>query len=99
MTYKEETKATNCPLCGRNMTIIHDLANFSIQACHTHGVFVVDKPTKDVWVLEGFDNNMAPIKRKWYTVDKHKPLTIDQYRDMVKRANLKRLEEKSTTHS
>jgi len=94
MVYREETKLANCPLCGRNMKMINDLRDFSIQACYTHGVFVVDKPTNDTWILEGFDKNMVPIKRKWYTVDNHKPLTLDRYRDMVKKANFKRLEEK-----
>ncbi len=98
MVYKEETQPTSCPLCGRNMRIINDRVDFSIQACYTHGVFVVDKPTNDTWALEGFDNNMTPIRRRWYTVD-NKSLTIDQYRDMVKKANLKRLEERSATHS
>ena len=81
------------------MTIINDLVDFSIQACYTHGIFVVDNLTRDVWVLDGFDCNMVPIRRKWHTVDNHKPLTIDKYRDMVKRANFKRLEKKSKCHS
>ena len=98
--YKDEgAQLTNCPLCGRNMALIHDLANFSVQLCYTHGVFVVDKPTRDVWVLEGFEGEMVPIKRKWYTVENFRPLTLNKYRDMVKRANLKRLEEKSAVRS
>jgi hypothetical protein len=94
MTYKEETQTTNCPLCGKEMMMIHDLKGFNIQLCRTHGIFVVDKPTKDTFVLEGFDNKMMPIKRKWYTVDSFKPLSLEQYREMVKNANFKRLEEK-----
>ena len=92
----EGAHLTNCPLCGRNMTLVHNLTNFSIQLCYSHGIFVVDKPTRDVWVLEGFEGAMVPIKRKWYMVENLKPLTLDKYRDMVKRANLKRLEEKSS---
>jgi hypothetical protein len=42
------------------------------------------------WVLEGFEINMDPIKRKWYTIENHKPLTMDRYRFMVKWANHKR---------
>lgn len=76
------------------MSIVNDLKDFSIQICHTHGIFGVDKPTKDTWFLEGFDANMAPIKRKWYTIENPKPLTIIQYREMVKWANLKRLEDR-----
>ena len=94
MTYKEEIQLTNCPLCGRHMQLIKDLKGLSIQYCNTHGVFAVDNPTNDTWAIEGFDNKMTPIKRKWYTVENYKPLTLEQYRDMVKWANLKRLEEK-----
>ena len=94
MTYNEEIQSTNCPLCGRHMQLIKDLKDLSIQYCNTHGVFAVDNPTNDTWAIEGFDNKMMPIKRKWYTVANFKPLTLEQYRDMVKRANLKRLEEK-----
>jgi hypothetical protein len=94
VTNKEEIQSTNCPLCGKDMMMVHDLKDFSIQFCHTHGVFVVDKPTNDTWALEGFDNKMIPIKRKWYTIDNFKPLTLDQYRDMVKNANFRRLQEK-----
>jgi len=95
VTFKNETQPTNCPLCGKNMMMVHDLKDFSIQICNTHGVFVVDKPTNDTWALEGFDDKMGPIKRKWYAIDNYRPLTLNQYRDMVKKANLKRLEEKS----
>jgi hypothetical protein len=94
MENREETPPSNCPLCGRSMSIVNDLKDFSIQFCHTHGIYGVDKATKDTWVLEGFDINMAPIKRKWYTIENHKPLKLDQYRNMVKLANLKRLENK-----
>ena len=94
MTHKEETQPTNCPLCGRSMSIVNDLKEFSIQFCNTHGIYGVDKSTNDTWVLEGFDINMVPIKLKWYTIENHKPLTLDRYRDMVKRANLKRLEDR-----
>jgi hypothetical protein len=94
MAYREEINPTNCPLCGRDMTIINKLKDFTIQACNTHGVFVVDTLTRDTWILEGFEKNMAPIKRKWYLVESHKPLTVVQYREMVKKANYKRLEEK-----
>ena len=45
------------------------------------------------WVLEGFEINMAPIKRKWYTIENHKPLTMDRIRFMVKWAYHKRLED------
>jgi hypothetical protein len=94
MAHREEINPTNCPLCGRTMAIINNIKDFTIQVCDTHGVFVVDTPTRDTWILEGFDKNMVPIRRKWYTVDNHRPLTIAQYREMVKRANYKRLEEK-----
>jgi hypothetical protein len=93
LAYREEIQSTNCPLCGRSMSIVNGLKDFSIQFCRTHGIFGVDKTTNDVWVLEGFGSNMAPIKRKWYTIENHKPLTIDRYREMVKWANLKRLED------
>ena len=94
MAYRDETQPTNCPLCGRNMSIVNGLKDFSIQFCYTHGIYGVDKATNDAWILEGFDSKMAPIKRKWYTIENHRPLTMSRYRDMVKRANLKRLEEK-----
>lgn len=97
MPYKVETQPTHCPVCGRIMSIVHDRKGFSVQACYTHGVFVVDKPTNDTWVLESFDVDMMPIKRRWYTVDRHEPLTIQRYRDMLKWANLRRLEERGKT--
>jgi hypothetical protein len=90
--FKEETKTANCPLCGRQMSMINDLKEFSIQLCNIHGIYGVDKPTNDVWVLQGFDINMIPIKVKWYTIDDHRLLTLDKYREMVKLANVKRLE-------
>jgi len=89
---KEELHSTNCPLCGRTMDIVNELPGFIIEICSVHGIFGVDKPTKDVWILDGFDLNMAPIKRKWYTVENHKALTLPRYREMVKLANLLRLE-------
>ena len=94
MAHREETQPTYCPLCGRNMLIVKGLKDFSIQFCYTHGIYGVDKATMDTWVLEGFDINMSPIKRKWYTIENHKPLTMDKYRNMVKWANHKRLEDK-----
>ncbi|MCX6648374.1 MAG: hypothetical protein NTV61_03170 [Candidatus Bathyarchaeota archaeon] len=94
MTYKNELQTTNCPLCGRHMTLINDLKDFSIQHCNAHGVFAVDDSTNDTWAIEGFDDEMMPIKRRWYTIDNYKPLTLEQYRDMVKRANFRRLEGK-----
>ncbi len=90
--YREGTKTTNCPLCGRTMGLVNDLAHFTVQFCRIHGVFLVDKPTDDVWILDGFDVEMAPIRRKWYEVENHKPLTLERYREMVKWANLRRLE-------
>ena len=65
------------------MSVVNDLKDFTIQFCYTHGIYGVDKATNDAWVLEGFDGNMAPIKRKWYTIENHKPLTMDRYRGMV----------------
>lgn len=90
--------SASCPLCGRNMAVIHNRGDFTVQDCRIHGVFVVDKPTKDTWVLDGFDAEMAPIRRKWYMVENHVPLTLERYREMVKRANLRRLEERSVKH-
>lgn len=92
MDFREETPPTNCPLCGRTMILVNDLKGFSVQLCRVHGIFGVDKPTNDVWVFEGFEISMAPVKRKWYLVENHRPLTIDQYREMVKNANYRRLE-------
>jgi hypothetical protein len=92
LDFKEETQSTNCPLCGRKMRIINDLKEFSIQFCQSHGIYGVDKPTNDAWVLEGFDIHMVPIKSKWYMVENHRPLNLDQYREMVKQANVRRLE-------
>lgn len=92
MDFREEPPSTNCPLCGRNLTLVNDLKGFSIQLCRVHGIFGVDKPTNDVWVLEGFEIDMAPISRKWYLIDNHRPLTLDQFRELVKNANYRRLE-------
>ena len=94
MAYRDEINPTNCPLCGRVMMVVNKLKDFSIQGCNSHGIFVVDNLTRDTWVLDGFENDMTPIKRKWYLVENHKPLTMVQYREMVKKANYKRLEEK-----
>jgi hypothetical protein len=90
--FKEETPTTNCPLCGRQMSMINDRKEFSIQVCQVHGIYGVDKPTNDVWVLEGFDINMNPIKIMWHTVENRRPLSLEKFREMVKLANLKRLE-------
>lgn len=91
-SFKEDVPSTNCPLCGRTMDIVSELTGFNIEICRIHGIFVVDKPTKDVWVLDEFDINMVPIRRKWYTVENHKALTLPRYREMIKLANYRRLE-------
>ena len=90
--FRDDVRSTNCPLCGRTMDIVSELPGFNIEICRVHGIFGVDKPTKDVWILDEFDINMAPIKRKWYTVENHKALTLPRYREMVKLANYRRLE-------
>jgi hypothetical protein len=99
MTDKNEIQPTNCPLCGRLMTPIKGLKDVSIQHCNSHGVFVVDNSTNDTWAIEGFDDEMMPIKRRWHTVDNYRPLTLEQYREMVKMANYRRLEGKSKSRA
>lgn len=76
------------------MGIITKKSDFYIQACHIHGVFVVDKPTLDTYILEGFDIDMTPIKSKWHTVENYRPITVAKYRELVKWANHRRLEQK-----
>ncbi len=83
----------HCPYCGRGMAVINRLTDHTIQVCNTHGVFSVDRGTKDVWVLDGFEKDMTPIRRRWYLTESHKPLTVQKYREMVKLANYRRLEE------
>jgi hypothetical protein len=76
------------------MAIVNKLKENSVQFCSNHGIFVVESQTRDTYILEGFDENMVPIKQKWYIVENFKPLDIAKYREMVKFANYKRLEKK-----
>jgi hypothetical protein len=97
LSEKLEVQSANCPLCGRNMGIVNELKEVSIQVCDSHGVFVVESQTRDTFILEGFDENMVPLKQKWYLVENFKPISLTKYREMVKLANYKRLENKRVT--
>ncbi len=85
-----------CPYCGKEMRALNRLKTQTIEVCNTHGVFSVDSGTGDVWVLDGFEEDMTPIRRRWYLIENHVPLTVIRYREMVKMANYKRLENKAS---
>ncbi len=87
-----------CPYCGRSMFVLNRLKSYTMQVCNSHGVFSVDRGTGDVWVLEGFEGDMTPIRRRWYLIENHVPMSVAKYREMIKIANYRRLEEKGVRH-